>query len=568
MSGQRRLTSRVVAQQPNASAPRPMSASLIWIVSGLGIFIGGLLTLLLSHTPIEDAYQRHGWPVPAVLGTLAILMVFWINQAVIRPLRRLNEQALSLIEGDLHEDFPSSPIREIDLLSNTFRIMSRHLHERDSQIRRTAYTDQLTGLDNRAFLNLALTERMSMAREPLSLFVWGIDNFESIKEVLGHDMAEQVLVKMAQKARRLCQDNLTVARLDGHHFCLLLPTSEFRQAWDSQRLHSLLKGAVRVDDYTLDLETHAGYAHYPAHAQHPDQLLKCAELARQVAQKTGQAALEFEPRMRLRSSQRLGLISELKAALLADQFCLHFQPKLNLRTNSINQAEVLLRWNHPERGLLPPGTFIELAEQTGLIRDISRWVVRKVYEVSNLCSEQNIRLSMNLSAMDLDDDGLLHYIETLHATNPHAAKHITLEITESAAMRNPEHALELLRALTDMGFQIAIDDYGAGYSSLAYLKRFPVTELKIDRSLVQGADIDLDSQIILESTIQMGHTMGLVVTTEGVEHDGEFEVVRKLGVDYVQGYWLSKPMPYEEFSIKHLVGNRLGTESEELIQRA
>jgi len=157
--------------------------------------------------------------------------------------------------------------------------------------------------------------------------------------------------------------------------------------------------------------------------------------------------------------------------------------------------------------------------------------------------------------MDLEDFSLIDFMQTLHKQQPDASRHIVLEITESAAMRDPEQALDILNQLAAMHFQIAVDDFGTGYSSLAYLKRFPVTELKIDRSLVQGADLDTDGQIILESTIEMGHIMGLLVTTEGVETQSEYELVKKLGADYVQGFWLSKPMPFDEFKLKHLVGN-------------
>jgi len=216
---------------------------------------------------------------------------------------------------------------------------------------------------------------------------------------------------------------------------------------------------------------------------------------------------------------------------------------------------VLLRWNHPTHGIIAPGAFIELAEQTGMIRDITRLVIEKTYDVINLCTNQNIRLSVNLSAMDLEDFGLIDFMQKMNKKQPDASRHIVLEITESAAMRDPERALDILNQLAAMHFQIAVDDFGTGYSSLAYLKRFPVTELKIDRSLVQGADMDTDGQIILESTIEMGHIMGLLVTTEGVETQAEYELVRKLGADYVQGYWLSRPMPFEEFKLKHLVGN-------------
>lgn len=512
-------------------------------------------------TPEDDSEIFWSIHIEDMIGMVILILLIaihasqWISRSFVKPLHTVAQGALKMANGDYDFRIPHSKIDEINWLVSSFNHMAKTLQEREKQIRRTAYKDQLTGLNNRAFLTLALRERIEHAREPLTILAWGIDNLDSINEVLGHEVAEKVLIREARKSRRLCKDNIVIARLDGHVYCAVLPTSLYKQYTNRKWMQRLMQGSIRVGNYILDIQSHAGIAHYPEHGEHAEHLLRRAEIARQLACKTGQTAIEFEPRMEKRSSLRLELVAELKNAILNREFCLFYQPKLNMRTNTITQAEVLLRWNHPTKGLVAPGGFIELAEQTGMIRDITRWVLEEVYQQTALCQRQNIRLSMNLSALDLEDDSLMNYVQTLHSQAPNIAKSITLEITESAAMRDPDHALELLRKFTEMGFQIAIDDFGAGYSSLAYLKRFPVTELKIDRSLVQGADLDNDSQIILESTIQMGHIMGLLVTTEGVEHDGEFEVVRRLGVDYVQGFWLARPMPYDEFKLKHLVGN-------------
>jgi diguanylate cyclase (GGDEF)-like protein len=499
--------------------------------------------------------------VEDILGLAALVLVIstlcsrWISQSITQPLGEITTSAQLMAEGNYDWRLPESSIGEINQLAFTFNHMARSLQERDKVIRRTAYKDQLTGLDNRAYLTLALRERTQSAREPLSIVIWGIDNLDNINEVLGHDVADKVLIKVARKASRICQENLVIARLEGNIFCMLLPRDLLESMLKKHTLKRMLHGSLRVQDYQLDIQSHAGLAHYPEHGQCPETLMRRAEIARQLAKKTRQTSIVFEARLEQRSANRLELIAQLRQAITDEEFCLFFQPKLNLRTNSINQAEVLLRWNHPVHGLIAPGAFMELAEQTGMIRDITRLVLKQTYAIINLCANQNIRLSVNLSAMDLEDSSLINFMQHLHRLQPDASRHIVLEITESAAMRDPEQALDILNQLAAMHFQIAVDDFGTGYSSLAYLKRFPVTELKIDRSLVQGADLDTDGQIILESTIEMGHIMGLLVTTEGVETQAEFDLVKKLGADYVQGFWLSKPMPFDEFKLKHLVGN-------------
>ena len=516
------------------------------------------ITLWATHIPNASLLNMQ---IQDILGLTALVLVIstlcsrWISQSITQPLGEITTSAQLMAEGNYDWRLPNSSIGEINQLAFTFNHMAKSLQERDKLIRRTAYKDQLTGLDNRAFLTLALRERTQSAREPLSIVIWGIDNLDSINEVLGHDVADKVLIKVARKASRICQENLVIARLEGNIFCMLLPRELLETMLKKHTLKRMLHGSLRVQDYQLDIQSHAGLAHYPEHGQCPETLMRRAEIARQLAKKTRQTSIVFEPRLEQRSTNRLELIAQLRKAITDDEFCLFFQPKLNLRTGSINQAEVLLRWNHPKHGLIAPGAFIELAEQTGIIRDISRFVLNQTYAIINLCANQNMRLSVNLSAMDLEDFSLIDFMQHLHRQRPDAARHIVLEITESAAMRDPEQALDILKQLANMGFQISIDDFGTGYSSLAYLKRFPVTELKIDRSLIQGADVDIDGQIILESTIEMGHIMGLLVTTEGVETEAEYELVKKLGADYVQGFWLSKPISFEEFKLKHLVGN-------------
>lgn len=516
------------------------------------------ITLWASYTPdtllpnmnVEDAL---GLAILVLL--ISALCSRWISRSITKPLGEITASAQLMADGNYDWRLPHSSIGEINQLAFTFNHMAKSLQERDKVIRRTAYKDQLTGLDNRAYLTLALRERTQSAREALSIVIWGVDNLDNINEVLGHDVADKVLIKVARKASRICRENLVIARLEGNIFCMLLPRALLENMLKKYTLKRMLHGSLRVQNYQLDIQSHAGLAHYPEHGQCPETLMRRAEIARQLAKKTRQASIVFEPRLEQRSANRLELIAQLRKAITDEEFCLFFQPKLNLRTGSINQAEVLLRWNHPKHGLIAPGAFIELAEQTGMIRDISRFVLNQTYAIINLCANQNMRLSVNLSAMDLEDFSLIDFMQHLHQQRPDAARHIVLEITESAAMRDPEQALDILKQLANMGFQISIDDFGTGYSSLAYLKRFPVTELKIDRSLIQGADVDTDGQIILESTIEMGHIMGLLVTTEGVETEAEYELVKKLGADYVQGFWLSKPISFEEFKLKHLVGN-------------
>lgn len=529
-----------VVHKPNEDAPNQQV--VLWVVDQNNDYWSGLNT--------ED-----------VMGSLVLILLLSavstqiFNLLFVAPLSKITDKAQQLLHSNSVTKLPFSFTLEVTRLSKLFEELAKTQQQREHHFRRTAFKDSLTGADNRAFLMLTLNERTAKAKEPLSLLTWSIGNFEGISDVMGYDVAEQTLIRMTRRAKRLFKNNLVIARLESSVFCALLPKTELDLILSKHSTSRLFQTLIRVEGYQIDIQCHAGLVHYPEHGQCPNTLVRRVELARQLACSTRQPLLAYDDKLERRSANRLEMIGQLRSAIASDEFSLYFQPKLNVRTHQITQAEVLLRWNHPRFGLVSPGAFIELAEQTGFIKEITRMVLIKAYKIVELCAHQNIRLSLNLSALDLEDDELLKFIEALNLNQPEASKHLMLEITESAAMRDPEQALTVLNALSFMGFQIAIDDFGTGYSSLAYLKRFPVTELKIDRSLVQGADRDTDSQIILESTIEMGHVMGLLVTTEGIETESEYELVKKLGCDYIQGFWLARPMPYDEFRLKYLVGN-------------
>lgn len=521
----------------------------------------GLQHLLYSH---QIPWSRAALPAPllpwAIIGLglwVAGLWAIWrIAKSVSDALHTLSTHAQEMAQGNPDFQIPSTQVPEVNALSAAFGQMVDGLKERDRLIFQTAYKDKLTGLDNRAYLDVAMAERMAKAKEPLAVVLWSVDNLDQINEVLGHQVADQVLRRVAQKTLRICRESIVMARIEGNVFCVLVPRAVLYGDLARYSFKRLLRSTVRIAGHQFEVHGRAGIAFYPEHGQSTGMLLRRAEVARQLAKKTHRLAIEFEPRMDNRTANRLELISQLRKAIQDNELELYFQPKMNLRTHSINQAEMLLRWNHPTRGLIAPGGFIELAEQTGLIKDITRFVMAQAFSMTDLCIAQNIRLSMNLSTLDLEDDSLVRYAHQLAVNNPRAPRQIMLEVTESAAMRDPDTALDILRQLTEMGFQVAVDDFGAGYSSLAYLKRFPVTELKIDRALVQGVDSDTDGYIILQSTIEMGHIMGLLVTAEGVETEQEFNTVKALGADYIQGFWLAQPMSFQEFKLKHLLGSR------------
>jgi len=247
-------------------------------------------------------------------------------------------------------------------------------------------------------------------------------------------------------------------------------------------------------------------------------------------------------------ARRLALMADLRKAINEDSLYLVYQPKINVKTGEISGVEALLRWNHPELGLIPPNEFIPLAEKSSVIKPLTVWVLNNAMRQASAFAQSGLNISMavNISACSLRDDSIVGYTKMLLQKNNVAADRLTMEITESAMMQDPNMALSLLKQLSLLGVQISIDDYGTGYSSLAYLKRMPVNEMKIDRTFIKDMAFDEDDRLIVGTTINMGHNFGLRVVAEGVEDRETIDILRKMGVDKVQGFYYAMPMPIDE----------------------
>ena len=318
----------------------------------------------------------------------------------------------------------------------------------------------------------------------------------------------------------------------------------------AQRILAALEAPFTLDDHTVDVGAGIGVAVFPAHADEPNALLARAEVAMYAAKARQSGVVVYDPGMDSASDESLSLLSELRTAVDHDQLRLFLQPKVALATGQVIGAEALVRWQHPQRGMVAPMRFIPFAEQTGFIRVITGWMIQQCASHWRELRAQGItlKLSVNLSTRDLLDQDLPAKLEKLLAretVDPHA---LCLEITESAIMDDPQRALLTLKRLHDMGLRLSIDDFGTGYSSLAYLKQMPLHELKIDKSFVMSMERDRADMKIVRSTIDLAHNLGLTVTAEGVETAQAFAILRAMNCDEAQGYFLAKPMPGADFA--------------------
>jgi diguanylate cyclase (GGDEF)-like protein len=484
---------------------------------------------------------------------VSIVASVLIARSIARPVRDLARVARRIAAGNYSALPPTTRADEIGSLAAAFRTMQNGLVARETRIMDLAYRDTLTGLPNRALyadrLDNALAYALRM-KTTVAVLLMDLDHFKYVNDTLGHPIGDLLLREVAARLQRVVEHPIdTVARLGGDEFAILLPgdTVDDARRIAGEMVRSL-EAPMTLDGHVVDVRASVGIAAYPEHGSQSATLLRRADVAMYEAKRSGMPMAVWDDRYERHSSERLSLMSDLRQAVDADELALVFQPKVMLRAGGQYHAEALARWRHPARGLVTPIEFIPFAEQTGYIREITKWVLRRAIAQCAAWRGEGLAMnvSINLSARDLMDTELPGRFAALLERYDCAAGWITLEITESAILDDPGHAIENLRGLHALGCRVSIDDYGTGYSSLAYLRRLPLHELKIDKTFITGMARDASDAVIVRSTIELAHNMGLVVVAEGVEDEAALDQLRAFGCDAVQGYFLSRPMAATE----------------------
>jgi diguanylate cyclase (GGDEF)-like protein len=420
------------------------------------------------------------------------------------------------------------------------------------QLHRAAHYDSLTGLCSLLRLEQlleALIAEAERSTRPFALLVVEVDKFGEMVGVLGHHAGDALLKQVARRLAGHFEGSAEVARVGGERFAVLLPNADgHRASAAALEVADLMNEDFHVDGLPVFASATAGVALYPAHGDSSPALLRCAADAIQGARQSHAPFALYRAGSEQRSTQRLTLAADLRAALDRDELSLHCQPKVDVATRRPCGAEALARWQHPARGPVSPAQFIPIAEHTGLIRPLTYWAIAAVARQVHSLRRAGIGwpLAVNLSARNLHDPQLGERLTASLATWNLQASDLELEITESALMEEPELARQTLLHLREAGYSLYVDDYGTGYSSLAYLKRLPLDAIKIDRSLLKGIDGDRDALLIVRSTIHMAHDLGLKVVAEGVEDETTLARLAELGCDTAQGYLFARPMPLEE----------------------
>lgn len=517
-------------------SPKPVSDALkliaVYLIIGLlWIVLSDRILLWLVEDPdvVADIQLYKGW--------FYVVITSGVFYAIIRYRIQLYKNAYDDVQA------------KIDELDEA----NQKLTEAETELVELAYSDSLTKLANRAMLEVTVNTLIEQSKEDnnaFALLYFDIDNFKHINETMGHDRGDKLLVAIANELSQDIADPRLFARLGGDDFAIVL--TELSDGMEAIRRSEALLAKVRrtwnVGEDLFFVTLSVGIALYPDHGRTFSELLQNADSAVYVAKEGGRDRFAmYDESMRLKTTRLLEMTTLLRGAIASRHFRLYYQPIVSMEHQDVIGYEALIRWIHPEKGMIAPLDFIGFAERTGLITPIEEWVFKEAFEQARKWrfGEQNKRLSINLSAVSLLRDGFVEWVEALLKTTDVSPSWFELEVTETAIMTDIDRAIESLGRLADLGFMIALDDFGTGYSSLTYLRRLPIHILKIDRSFIPLSMEEPETNRILTSIVRLAHEMNLKVVAEGIETETQAALLKTLGCDWAQGYYFGRPQPTE-----------------------
>jgi diguanylate cyclase (GGDEF)-like protein len=515
----------------------------------------------VTRLPLE-ANESARFPVSAAAKTLAKREAAVLAREQIIHLREkaLRAQEEAVKTKAEHGARAEAQLREANenLVVATVRAqtMTEFAEGTTAQMSYMAEHDFLTGLPNRSLLTDRLAQSIGLARrhgKNVALMYLDLDHFKHINDSLGHAVGDQLLQSIAKRLQECVRHSDTVCRQGGDEFVVLL--SELNHAEDAalsaEKIIESLLAPHRILEHDLDITASIGISIFPNDGEDAETLIKSADTAMYHAKENGRNNYQFFSRdMTLRAVERQAIESDLRRALERQEFVLHYQPKINLETGAITGVEALVRWRHPNRGLLLPVHFISIAEDCGLIVPIGRWVLREACTQAKAWLDAGlppVGMAVNISAVEFRSKGFLESIFSILADTRLEPRYLELELTESVLMRNTASATSLLHSLKRIGVRLAVDDFGTGYSSLSYLKQFPIDTLKIDQSFVHDVAANADDATILSAVISMGRGRQQRVIAEGIETWTQLAFLQSQHCNEGQGYYFRSPMPAEDF---------------------
>lgn len=506
----------------------------------------------LSFSNLADEF----FLIVLVASILALLASIYISVGISRPLRKLVGIAQRIQQGDYQSNYPDFKTSEVSSLSEALSLMQDGINTREAEINKLAYSNRLTQLPNRNSLMKKLNELIETEPEQtFAVVAFDLDNFKEINDTLGHHVGDQLLQKVAERMH--CYQHLCsfYSHTSEDEFVLLLPYSaSYKLTSDIEQYLHLFDAPFDIGGVHIDMNAGFGVALYPEHSVTAGGIMQCVDIALGRSKGSHHQVVTYDPEQNPHSIQRLTLMTELCQAIQNQQLQLFYQPKLDLRQGRVTKVECLVRWIHPEHGFVGPDEFIPLAEKSGSIRALTKWAIRTALDQHQTWLQQGIQLNfaVNISALDLVDNTLPVYVSEQLFERNLPSDVLTIEVTESAIMSEPEQAMKALKMLKNMGVSLSIDDFGTGYSSMSQLKHMPVSELKIDKSFVLKLATERSDELIVKSTVELAHNLGLQVVAEGVEDDASLQTLKKYEVEFAQGYFIAKPMASSDFTSWYL----------------
>ena len=417
-----------------------------------------------------------------------------------------------------------------------------------------AHFDQLTGLPNRTLLQDRFQYALNLAQHGgnnLAIMLVDLDHFKYVNDTLGHSIGDQLLVELAKRIKSSLREEDTISRSGGDEFVIILPTASANSAATlAGKLLEIISVPFQIDQHELITTASIGIAIYPDDGNDVEMLYKNADTAMYKAKQAGRNGLRFfTQEMQSNTERNLQLANALRFAIERNQLQLHYQPQVSIEDGHILGAEALIRWQHPEFGMVPPAEFISIAENIGQIGKVGEWVLRNAAKQMKTWLNSGLSIpviAVNISAIQFRDSHFPELITSILDEENLPHQYLELELTEAAAMDDPESAIKMMDKLDSVGIRMSIDDFGTGYSSLSYLKRFKVYKLKIDKSFVQDITEDAEDKAIVSAIINMASSLGIRTIAEGVETAGQLAFLRLQGCNEVQGYYFSKPLPADQ----------------------
>ena len=534
-----------------------------YLIIGQGFFDYGatdIIIELVSFVSTDEALQlthdvlKEERPIRGLTAIIYILAFITLMFFITRRLQRFTKYVVGFSEQmNLKKLEYSDTGDEITILEENFNRLAEAVQNETQILEHQALHDPLTDLPNRKLLHNRLQQELlrgERTSKQLVLIMTDLNHFKEINDTLGHHIGDLILQQSAERLFNIFRKTDTVARLGGDEFSILLPETNLEQAKVlTLRVLKSFSEPFTVENQSLNVDISIGLAEFPTHGNDVNILIQRADVAMYIAKQNKLGYSIYDPNKDTHSIGRLALMSELRDAIKTESLELYFQPKINISSNEVIGVEALLRWNHPQRGFIQPGEFIPLAEQTGLIKPLTQWVIEKAIMQCAEWEKKNIDLtiSINLSIHNLHDPGLIQHIQNTLSKHQLSAEHLMLEITEGDIMSEPLRARETLKEIKETGIKLSIDDFGTGYSSLSYIKKLPIDEIKVDRSFVMEMTEDNDDDVIVLATIELAHNLGFEIVAEGVHDQRTWDRLKELKCDVAQGYYISKPLSATTF---------------------